>query len=280
MQYVLGTATMPNAKLVKRVLLVLTFGLILVPSTLLFAQDLARGYATKDSGLKPGMVVALSGGTADKPEVTRADDENASKIIGVTVTSEESLVTIASGADQVYVQSSGEVSVYATDINGIIKKGDAVTTSSLRGSVMRANSNSAQVGLALEDFPQETEETAVDGVNSTTQVVRVAKIKITLANGLSERGNIPQESSLERLGRAITGKKVGELQVIIALLIFIIVMVAEGSIIYGAVSSAITAIGRNPLAKKVIVRELARVFVMVTIVFAIGMGAIYLVLNV
>ncbi len=244
------------------------------------AQDVARGYATRDKDLKPGMVVSLSSeSSADKPEVERADLDSASKVIGVTVNSSDSLVTIASGTDQVYVQSRGEASVYATDLNGEIKKGDGVTVSPLKGSVMRAAGNLPQLGLALEDFPGEAQETTIEGSETGRNSVRTARIKVTLASGLSESTSV-SESSLSRLGRAITGKHVGEVQVIIALIIFLIVMVAEGSIIYGAVTSAITALGRNPLAKKVIISELVRVLGMVILVFIVGMAAIYLVLKV
>lgn len=258
--------------------LVFIFGLSFFTSAQ--AQDFARGYSSRDEGLKPGMVVALSDGTKDKPEVERAGDKDLSKIIGVTVLSRDTLVTIASGDDRVYVQSKGEVDVYATDINGVIKKGDAVAVSSLRGLVMRGTNDTARIGLALEDFPEANEDITIVKEDGTTQIVRLAKIKITLANGIAERASGSFESPLERLGRSITGRTVGELQVIIALIIFIIVMIAEASIIYGSVSSAITSLGRNPLARKVIVRELIRVFLMVVVVFAVGVGSIYIIISI
>lgn len=245
------------------------------------AQDVARGYASRDQGLKPGMVVALSSdSTAAKPEVERADLSNANKVIGVTTNSDENLVTIASGVDQVYVQSKGEVSVYATDLAGAIKKGDPVTVSPLKGSVMLASAQTTQIGLALEDFPLDSQESHLEVGVLGKDTVRTAKMRITLSNGLTDRSTSTGESSLQRLGRALTGKKVGEIQVLIALIIFFIVMVAEGSIIYGGITSAITALGRNPLAKKIIVKELVRLLGMVIIVFGVGLGAIYAVLNV
>ncbi len=268
-----------NIFLQRSVILVAT--LFMLTGSIVSAQDVARGYATKDKGLKPGMVVALtSDSSATVPEVERADLSNASKVIGVTTTISENLVTIASGSDQVYVQSTGEVNVYATDLTGDIKKGDSVTVSPLKGSVIRSGMSSTQIGLALEDFPAASEESQLEISGSGKTTVHTAKIKISLASGVSDRSAIPKESSLQRLGRTLTGKKIGEIQVLIALIIFSIVMVAEGSIIYGGITSAITALGRNPLAKKIIVKELVRLLGMVVIVLAVGLGAVYAVLNV
>jgi hypothetical protein len=44
---------------------------------------------------------------------------------------------------------------------------------------------------------------------------------------------------------------------------------------YGAISSAITALGRNPLARSAIRREMIRILFVAIIVFLIGLGAIY-----
>ena len=83
---------------------------------------------------------------------------------------------------------------------------------------------------------------------------------------------------MSKLGKSLVGRDVGEIRVLIALLVFMIVLIAEGGIIYGAVSSAITALGRNPLARKVIQREMLQVFVVAIIVLVVGLGAMYAIL--
>ncbi len=65
---------------------------------------------------------------------------------------------------------------------------------------------------------------------------------------------------------------------LVALIIFVIVLIAECSIIYGSVSSALTAFGRNPLAKKTIRSEMLRIIFVALGVLIIGMISVLAVL--
>lgn len=225
------------------------------------------------------MVVALSdSGTPDTPSVERASQDAADKIIGVATGADDTLVTIASGSQQVYVQSSGVAVAFVSDVNGSIKKGDQVSISPIKGVLMRSEASGVIVGLALEDFPSQNAESQQISTSNGQQTVLVARLSISLDGKLTSNAGRVVDSSLARLGRAIVGKEVNEIQVVIAVIIFFIVLVAEGGIIYGAVSSAITSLGRNPMARKFIRRELARVLVIAVLVLLIGLAAVYAVL--
>ncbi|QQS18685.1 hypothetical protein IPL68_01180 [Candidatus Saccharibacteria bacterium] len=52
-----------------------------------------------------------------------------------------------------------------------------------------------------------------------------------------------------------------------------------GSLLYGGVRSSLVSIGRNPLAKKSILRGLIQVVILGLTVFVIGLIAIYLLLK-
>src|SRR5688500_5611450 len=70
---------------------------------------LANGYATDDAGLLPGMVVALSeSGTAEDPKVERAALDKDTKVIGVSTTTDNQLITVGSSKSKVFVQTTGE----------------------------------------------------------------------------------------------------------------------------------------------------------------------------
>lgn len=273
----------PNAQRLMKPLVLFAAFLMLGFSSAVAAQNFVKGYATDDSGLRPGMAVALSAsGTADRPLVERAGREDHDKVIGVTTTIEESLVTIASNEHDVYVKSSGSVDAFVSDVNGAVKKGDKVTVSPLKGILMRGDPEGAAIGVANEDFadaPQPEPRTII--ADSGEINVLVAKMAVTLDNNLGRataEGGTKEPTSLQRLGKTVVGKEVGELQVIIALIIFFVMMIAEGGIVYGAVSSSITSLGRNPLAKTIIVRELVRVLGVVIVVLLVGLAAIYAVL--
>ena len=245
------------------------------------AVALAKGYATDDKDLKPGMVVALSQtGSPEEPKVERASPEVDNSIIGVTTTPDSELVTIASGQQQAYVQATGEVDAFVSDLNGSVEAGDELAISPLRGILMKADSRTATViGIAIEGFAGKSVQTRSIDENGQRQEVRMATLRINLDHkAASNQQGLDGDSSLERLGHAITGENVGEIRVVAALIIFLIVLVAEGGIIYGAASSAITALGRNPMARKVILREMVKVIGVAITVLVLGLLAIYAIL--
>ncbi len=245
------------------------------------ASAFAKGYATDDQQLQPGMVAALSqDGTPELPKVERASLDDDAKIIGVTTTPDGELVTVVSGSEQIYVQATGEVDVFVSDINGEVNEGDLLALSPLRGILMKADhTTTAIVGIALEGFagkPTETKSIQEDGGQ---REAKVATLRINLDYKAPSNQQIGQtDSSLDRLGYALTGRNVGEIRVLAAVIIFLIVLVAEGGIIYGAVSSAITALGRNPMARKIILKEMIRVIFIALVVLGLGVLAIYAIL--
>lgn len=263
-------------RIIFAVILLLIFA-VAVP----LASATSRGYATDDKELRPGMVVALSeDGSAQQPKVERAALEKESKVIGVSVLASETGVSVGSAQNTVYVQNTGEATVFVSDLNGEVKKGDLLAPSPLLGILMKADESTAPVvGIAIDDFDAETAQQTKIEENKQEKEVNINKININLDHmAASNQQASATDSSLERLGRAVVGRDVGEIQVLAALVIFVIVLVAEGSIIYGAVSSAITSLGRNPMAKKIIQKGLFRVVITAFMVLGVGVVAIYVIL--
>ncbi len=246
------------------------------------ASALAQGYATDDPDLRSGMVAALSDkGTSQQPKVERASKENSDRIIGVTTAPGSDLVTIVSGPNQVYVQTTGEANAFVSDINGVIKSGDLLTISPLRGVLMKADNTTTAVvvGIALEDMNLQSAEKLKVDESSGSREVQVVKMRINLDHkAASNQQANTTDSSLARLGEAVTGRNVTEIRVLAGVVIFLIVLVAEGGIIYGAISSSITALGRNPMARKIILKEVVRVVLIAMSVLTLGVFAIYAVL--
>lgn len=251
----------------------------LIPGVVQSASAIARGYGSDDPNLQPGMVAALSdSSTADNPKAKRASQDDGDKIIGVTTTADSELITIASGEKQVYVQITGEVDAFVSDINGVVKNGDLLTISPILGVLMKADDTSTTIiGIALEDLDESVAETKTISEDGSNRDIKVVKTRLNLdRKAASNQRGSTSDNSLEKLGRAVTGKSdVNEVQVIAALVIFLMVLVAEGAIMYGAVSSSITSLGRNPMARKIILRELAKVIMITFGVLAIGLVAIY-----
>jgi hypothetical protein len=267
---------------IKRLLVV--GGLILATASFLMATQpvrskaITRGYATADTQLLPGMAASLSeSGENGQSRVERATPENRDKIVGIATTVSDSLVTIASGTSQAYVESEGTVGAYASDINGAPKRGDLLTISPLKGILMKADQDSSIIlAVAEEDFAAEKAETyTLTGSGPKSALLQKLKVNLDRKGSSGVRNVADVESSLSKLGKMLTGREIGMFRVIIALVIFLLVMIVEGALLYGTISSSITSLGRNPMAHSMIRRELLRVLWMVGLVLAVGLGAIY-----
>lgn len=265
-----------NPTVIKQFLSLITglFILLLTAS----AWAISQGYVSDDRELKPGMVVRLSDTSAsDTPKVERAELGSADKVIGVTTIASESTVTIASGLQSIYVETSGEVSAYVSDINGEIKQGDLLTLSPLKGVLAKYQQGStSSTGVALEDFPAGNSQSYDIDTTEGKKQTKIARMRINFDQ--KSHNGTGVTSALERLGASVVGKKVNEVRVIVALIIFLIVLVAEGGILYGAISSAITSLGRNPLAKEVIRKDMLKVVIIAFSVLILGLAAIYMIL--
>lgn len=262
---------------------VATLLIVLFAGTAALAQSFAKGYITEDRDLRPGMLVALSNSsTADKPKVERATQETTDKLIGITTDPEENLVALGSGEQEAYVQTSGTVKAFVSNVSGDIKKGDSLTMSPIKGVLMHAAADTGSLGEALEDFNTSTAESQTITADGNERTVQVGKITISLANSLvAEKPNQPEEKTqLELFARSVIGKDIGLIQVLAALAIFLTVVVAEGAIIYGAISSSIISLGRNPFSKRIIQTELFRILGLVIIVMLVGVAAIYAIVSI
>lgn len=272
-------------KSLSRMVRPLVFGMTMA-TVLLFAGHssavaLTNGYFTNDTGIKTGMTIGLSDdSTADKSLVERARISQPDKIIGVAVRLQDALLTVASTDSQVYVATSGEVEAYVIDLNGSIKKGDSLAISPVRGLLMKANeATSGVTGVALEDFDATKGETIqVNEDKNGQQSAQLGKIKINIDPRVARGAPVQGSSYFERLGRSFTNKDVTEIQILSAFVIFLVLLVVEGGLMYGAIASTITSLGRNPYSKRLIYIAFLRSIGLACLVLLLGLGAMYLVL--
>ena len=146
------------------------------------AQAISRGYASDDTGLRAGMVVKLSqNGSADNPKIERVTNEEPNRVLGVVTTIDQSTIAVGSSNQSVYVETSGEVEAYVSDINGKISKGDLLAFSPLNGILAKhIDTSSNTFGLALEDFPDQPNEVHTIHTNDGDKETGLALIKINL----------------------------------------------------------------------------------------------------
>ena len=199
-------------------------------------RAIARGYASSDTGLQTGMMVALSVAETNNPSVERATQENSSRIVGVITTLDNSLVSVSSGNSKVLVESEGQVKAYVSDINGPVVKGDQLVLSPLKGILMKIGDVPTTVLGIAADSP--TEPTSYNYKNGNdTKDTKISKIKINLNNqGGNNQTGTKSDSALAKLGKTVSGKDISEIRVLAALILFVIVLIAEGAIKIGRAS--------------------------------------------
>lgn len=166
------------------------------------------------------------------------------------------------------VVTSGIATVRVTAINGNIKEGDLITTSSKVGLGQKVTRNGYVLGMAIENFESDDEDTV-----GRVQVV----LNIHPASGSSgPRGNLMQ---FIKEGMMVpVFEPVESLRYILAALM-VIISFTLGMIYFGRASrSGIEAVGRNPLAKKVIQLTIFLNIVLTTVIVLVGLSIAYLIL--
>lgn len=248
---------------------------------LAMASSTSRGFYSNDPNIKTGMAVSLKTSSSDnRQEVELANRGNKDKYVGITTTKEASSIAIGNNSTNVYVVTSGQAYALATDLNGQIKAGDPLSISPINGVLMKAETGETHVvGIALVDFdPEDAKNQQVSRANGSIIDAKINRLKIETDVRTKALASDKSEPFLLLFGRSLTGKQVSQWQIVAAMIILFIVLVVEGSIIYGATHSTIQAIGRNPLAKKAVYRQYVRVLVTALLILLFGGISIYAIL--
>jgi len=249
------------------------------------SQSVAQSYGT-DSVLQKGMLVKLKDG--DSSKVVALSQTDASQMQGVIIMASDTTVTLSandSKYSQVFVTPSGRYPVLVSNQNGAIKSGDYLAVSSLDGVAMKADESQAIiVGKAISDF------NGIANVESTANLTNVNGSKIGVSIGrvgadIAISHNPLQQSSsslpgvLQRVSRGVADKPVSIERVYLGLAVLLVSAFIAGSLLYSGVRASLVAIGRNPLAKRSIIRAMLQATLTSLIVFIIGLFAVYLVLK-
>ncbi len=138
--------------------------------------------------------------------------------------------------------NSGYAQVLVSGANGAIKKGDFITTSSQAGVGMKATKSGIVAGIALEDFnPANKNETKL-----ITITINIS-LRTTEAN---LKGSILDLLNLSSF--ALTEQPSLVLRYIVAALVLIFSIIAAFLSFGRMATKGIEALGRNPLASRII----------------------------
>lgn len=275
-----------NKKNFKRALHISLFfaGLMFVVSGLTdaHAQDVTQGYLADDT-MQNGVIVQLN--TKDKAKVEALPQEQETNMFGVVVSSSESPVSISDPTQkQVFVATQGQYDVLVSTQNGQIRSGDSIVISSVKGVGMKADDlHKVLIGKAMENFDGESDaESKVKIADGRTVSLGRIKIDINVKRNPSFSGDtiagVPH--SLSRLAYSVTDKPVTAFRIYAGLSVMFLCMLVAGAILYSGIHGGMASVGRNPLAKNAIMRNMIGTTLMALIVVSVGLFAVYLLLKI
>jgi hypothetical protein len=259
-----------------------------VAGATVWAQAVTRAYKT-DNPLQRGMIVKLN--DKDNTKVEPVPDNELDKIEGVVVAANDSPVTLSDenqSKQQVFVATTGRYEVLVSNQNGPIKKGDYVSVSSLAGVGMKANGQQSHIlGKALTSFDGKSNlvgQTTVKNAAKKDIPISLSMVGVEIAVGhnpieAKKDSVIPGLEKIQQAAGTIANKPITPAQLYISMLAMIVTAIVAGSILYAGVRTSMTAIGRNPLAKASVTRNLVSVVVTSVIILIIGVVAVYLILK-
>jgi hypothetical protein len=264
---------------------VLSFGLFLFVSGLAPAgassANISHSYHANGS-IPNGSIVSLDPATADY--VVAASTESGSRLLGVAVASDDSLLAVDASDSLTQVATSGNASVLVSTLNGPIKVGDHIAVSPFKGVGMKSLPGAHVVGLAQTTFDGTADATSqqVTDKNGKTSQIEIGFVRISIAIGTdnSAASNDAQKlNGLQQFAKSLTGHVVSTARIIISLIIALVTFVSLAILIYASIYGSIISVGRNPLAKYAVFRTLSSVLAIAALTAAVAGGTIFLLIR-
>ena len=166
------------------------------------------------------------------------------------------------------VITSGKADVLVSSINGNIKKNDFITTSTILGVGQKATRNGMVLGTALQDYSNSNQKTT-------------GKIMVTINPHFNASFADNKTNVLEVLRNAsdpTTLTQATSLRYVLAAGIALISF-GIGFVYFGRVtSSGVEALGRNPLASRMIQLNLVFNLILMVVIIIVGLGIGYMIL--
>jgi len=241
-------------------------------------SSIAQGFQA-DSGNGEVVVGALvSIKTNNTHAVELATTASADHLIGIV--DKNSLVTISGNNSEVEVVISGTTSVLVSDINGTIRSGDKITVSPIAGVGMLATADSQVVGAAQSDFRSQSTQTITDK-SGKSHTVHIGQIPLQVGIAYYQApGSNFLPPFIQNVANSLAGRQVSLIRILLCTILLLLGFVSVAVLIYSSVRSAMTSLGRNPLAAKAIRRGLYQVSIVSVVVVSGALLASYLILNV
>jgi hypothetical protein len=244
------------------------------------SANLSRSYIATGP-ITNGSLVSLDPHHSDQVELANSD--NGSRLLGVVLPSDESLIAIDAAAGKVQVATSGTVNVLVSTLGGSIEVGDEVGVSPFSGIGMKAGPGLRIAGLAQTDFNQNSagaaNRTVTDKEGKKNRLtIGYVRLSIAIASSNSSSSG-EQLNSLQRFVQSVTGRTVPTIRIALSIIVALTALLVLVTLTYAAIYGSIVSIGRNPLAKYAVFRTLGAVIGMGLLTAAVASVSIFFLLR-
>lgn len=191
-----------------------------------------------------------------------------SKMVGV-VSLNPSVTFKSEGVKGYPVINTGTALIKVTDQDGDIKKGDFVTSSTTPGTGMKAGDSGYILGIALKDV-------------KFSRKGDIKQVEVNLNPHFVQFNSTFSSSILDifKIGKIAASEKPSKvLQYIIAAIIMIASLGCGFIIFAKSVNTGLEALGRNPLAGRMIQLGIAFNVALIALIIIVGTGLAYLVIR-
>lgn len=256
---------MKYAALAVSIFILFTLGIF--SPVLIYAQSKSVGTAVSvliiDKNVQDGAIITSS--AKGYGLATIAYDSN---VYGVYTQSPSIFLQNTADTQAKPVTTSGKANVLVSSIGGNIKKNDFITTSTIAGVGQKATRNGMILGTALQDY-------------SNSNQKATGKILVAISPHFSASFADNKTNILEVLRNAsdpTTLTQATSLRYILAAGI-VLISFSVGFVYFGRITSrGVEALGRNPLASRIIQLNLILNLVIMIVIVAAGLGLGYMIL--
>jgi hypothetical protein len=215
--------------------------------------------------------------------VQPANTDNASRLLGIAVNGNDSLLAVNASPGLVQVATNGDATALVSTVNGDIRVGDAIGVSPFNGVGMKAAPGGRIIGLAQTDFNGSTRganQQTVSDKKGKQERIAVGFVRLSIAVGTNNAGGqLDNLNGLQRLARSVTGHTVSTIRIAISLVVVVVSLLALITLVYASIYGSIISVGRNPLAKYAVFRTLGTVMGMAALTTLIASVTVYLLLH-
>jgi hypothetical protein len=212
--------------------------------------------------------------------VQLATSSSSKRLAGVI--SQNPLVALSNGKNQVQVAISGTLLSLVSDINGQIRAGDKITASPIEGVGMLATNDTQIVGTAQASFSSKRAKTqTVKDHNGTSRTVHIGAVplQVNISYYQAPTSTI-LPPVLQNLANGVAGRPVALVRILLCLILLLLAFASIGILIITSVRSGIISIGRNPLAAGAIRKGLFQVALAAVLILIFTLLSVYLLLTV